>query len=252
MPRPAEHLRKRIEAPLYACIHRNWGEEDASVPWLDRERLNLLASNWLSNEQDHALDVTLPERTHPILVTLTVLEAYDGARNPFGIGVLHVCSYRVPRYKDVVALDRLLTSIDPAHRIPEISGPISYSGRADIVDALRGHLRGRSGSNESGSSEPPSQPGRDRIVVADELLATPVYAPGDPPSLLIRFAGADALRAALRHGPTWFRLAVRSVPGLEVMDRIQIVLQLPDGVMIQAQATVLKVRRGCALGGAAP
>jgi hypothetical protein len=49
--------------------------------------------------------VSLPDRSHPALVSVKVMASYDGGRNPFGVGVLHVCSYRLPAFQNEVALD---------------------------------------------------------------------------------------------------------------------------------------------------
>ncbi|GEM_PF-6271724 len=243
MPRPNHHLSLRIQIPLYCCIQRRWGEEDASIPWIDRETLHLLTADWLSSESEHSLVVSLPERSHPALITVKAMESYDGSRNPFGMGVLHVCSYRVPAFRDEVALDKFLRALDPDLEDHEISGPISYSGRADIVDALRGHLRGPR-SVDSSLEDPPSVPGHDRIAIADELLAAPMYASSPEPSLFCQFSEWDPLRAALRTGPGWVRLVVQAIPQVEVMDRLKLVLRLPDGVMVQLDTRAMKVRRG--------
>jgi len=159
------------------------------------------------------------------------------------MGVLHVCSYRVPAFRDEVALDKFLRSLDPDLDGHENSGPISYSGRADIVDALRGHLRGPRPAEES-LEDPPSVPGHDRIAIADELLAVPMYSGSPEPSLFCQFDDWDHLRAALRKGPTWARLVLRTVPQVEVMDSLKLVMRLPDGVMVQLDAQAMKVRRG--------
>lgn len=244
MPRPNYHLSLRIQTPLYCCLQRRWGEEDASIPWIDRETLHLLTADWLSAKTDHNVVVSLPERTHPTLLEVKVMESYDGGRNPFGMGVLHVCSYRLPAFRDEVALDKFLRTLDPDLDAHEISGPISYSGRADIVDALRGHLRGGRPGQEDTIDDPPSVPAHDRIAIADELLVTPTYSPSPNPSLFAMFQDWSQVRAATRRGPTWIRLVLQAVPQIEVMDTLQLVLRLPDGVMVQLDAQAVKVRRG--------
>ncbi len=242
MPRPNYHLSLRIQNPLYCCLQRRWGEEDASIPWIDRETLHLLTADWLTSDAEHAVLVSLPDRSHPALVQVKVLESYDGGRNPFGMGVLNVCGYRVPAFRDEVALDKFLRSLDPDLDAAEISGPISYSGRADIVDALRGHLRGPRSAESI--EDPPSTPGHDRIAIADELLATPMYSRSPRASLYCQFDDWGPLKAALRSGQGWVRLVVRAVPQVEVMDDLDLVMRLPDGVMVQLPAKALKVRRG--------
>jgi hypothetical protein len=244
MPRPNLHLSQRIQKPLYCYLKRRWGDEDASIPWIDRETLHLLTANWLSADAEHPLTVSLPDRTLTALLSVRVMESFDGRRNPFGMGVLNVCSYRVPAFRDEVALDMFLRTLNPDMEEFEISGPLSYSGRADIVHALRGHLRSNRFDDEDSAADPPSVPDHDRIAIANELLVQPIYSATPTPSLFAQYDEWGALRAALRKGPSWIRLVVRAVSGVEVMDRLQLVLRLPDGVMVQFDVQALKVRHG--------
>ncbi len=182
--------------------------------------------------------VTLPDTQPSVQVSVKALASYRGRGNPFRVGVLHVCSYRLPTSRDEIAVDKFLHAMDPSVH-GHFPGTTSYRSRADVVDILRGRHTER-----SRVEDPPSLAGHDRITIADNQLAIPIYSDAPEPSLFCQFNDWGQLRAALRKGATWARLVLRAVPQVQARDPLKLVVRMPDNVIVQLDARVMKVRRG--------
>jgi|GEM_PF-1905292 len=83
---------------------------------------------------------------------------------------------------------------------------------------------------------------RTRQGVTEDLLVTPLWSPGPPPSLFAVFENALALACAFDEHETGARFVLAAVGPVEVGDVIELVLQLPDGSMAQLIAMIQ--RRG--------
>ena len=60
-------------------------------------------------------------------------------------------------------------------------------------------------------------------------------------SLLATFVSKSRLERALNMGDGWFRLVLGRVPGMSPQQRLQLVIRLPDGSMVQSTVEVLRL-----------
>jgi hypothetical protein len=98
---------------------------------------------------------------------------------------------------------------------------------------------------------PVPRPGR--ISQAQEALLTPALSlvglpaaqlgPGNPPSLFIRLADRTAVQGALAEEGQVATLFVAALPRLMLHETLLIVLQAPNGAVLQFQGSVLRQRR---------
>ncbi len=80
---------------------------------------------------------------------------------------------------------------------------------------------------------------RKGVLRDDEV--TPILSTVGGVSLLATFVSKSRLERALNMGDGWFRLVLGRVPGMSPQQRLQLVIRLPDGSMVQSTVEVLRL-----------
>jgi len=221
---PSAHLHRRLRETLEVRVVCPEGERLGNVTWMDHGWPYLLIGRALpTSGPDLEACLFQSEGGDLARVWLGVERVHSGRDTPFGFGALHVCRVRPLAASEQEALERLVERLNPASSEDETSRPTVRR-----VEERREQIE-------------------DSTVISDRPerrhlggLPQPLFAPGEPPVLMVTFADEREMSLALHADGGHLRLLLAPVQGPETLDRVHVVARLPSGITVQLDARLVR------------